>query len=131
MRGIRLLLAALLSAPSLAFAQAQEVPLTAPLSDQTMVLVAPTTGTTVTIAQTTGRELIAPSGSLLALTVTLPTCSSTYAGQILRVSSSQTITTVTMSALAGTLLDALTTILGGGAAEYTCYGPTSTWYRTG
>lgn len=131
MRAIRLLLAALLFAPSLAFAQAQEVPFTAPISDQTMVLVAPTTGTTVTIAQTTGRELIAPSGSLLALTINLPTCSATYAGQVLRFSTSQAVTTVTLAAVAGSLINALTTLVGGGFAEYTCYGPTSTWYRTG
>lgn len=126
---IRTLLAAFLFVPSLSAAQV--VPYSAPLADYTMQVAVPTTGTTVNIAQTTAREIIAPSGSLLALTINLPTCSSTYGGQIVRFSSTQAVTTVTMTSVAGTIVSTLTGIIGGGFAEYTCYGTTSTWYRTG
>ncbi len=99
--------------------------------DTSITLVSPTAGQTVTISQTTGTEIIAPAGLLLALTISLPTCSPTYNGQFVRFSTTQAITNLTLNASGGSVVNPLTSLLLGGFGIYTCYGATSTWYRVG
>lgn len=90
--------------------------------------VTPTTGSTVSV-NTNGRVIlfINPAGTLLALTVALP--SSPTDQDSVKVFSSQAITTLTMSN--GTIVGPLTTMAIGTFAEYTYFSDTSSWARTG
>jgi len=91
----------------------------------------PTTGQTVTIANQDDdiRLVVNPAGSLLALTIAMP--SAPKDGQMVVICCSQIITTLTMTT-AGTILGALTTL-----ASVNLYGSwvydlgTTTWYRAG
>jgi hypothetical protein len=87
--------------------------------------VAPTTGSTVTV-NSNGFVvlLINPAGSLLALTIALP--SSPTTGDRVEISSTQAITTVTMSG--GTISGALTTLAASGKATYVYGGSAATWF---
>lgn len=88
----------------------------------------PTTGQTVTV-NSNGRVIlfINPAGTLLALTVALPSSPSDQ--DSVRVFSSQAITTLTMSN--GTIIGPLTTMSIATFAEYTYFSDTSSWARTG
>lgn len=88
----------------------------------------PATGDTISVG-TTGfiRLLINPAGSLLALTVSLP--STPTDGDILQMSSSQIVTGLTMSN--GTIIGALTTLAVATFAQYTYSGTASKWFRSG
>ncbi len=66
--------------------------------------VVPTTGTTVTLAATTGALLMNPAGTLTALGIVLPAASAMIDGQQIAISSSQTITTLTMAGGTGTTI---------------------------
>ncbi len=90
---------------------------------------APTTGQTVTLSSGTGNAIIAPAGTLAALTIVLPGCTSGYDGSIARFSSSQLITSLTVSATSGSVADGSTTLALGGGNGYICRGSTTTWYR--
>ena len=89
----------------------------------------PTTGATVTLATGTETALIVPAGTLAALTVTLPGCTSGYNGSIARFSSTQIITALTVNATSGTVADAPTTLALGAGHGYLCRGSTTTWYQ--
>ena len=89
----------------------------------------PTTGNTITLASGTETAIINPSGTLAALTVTLPACTAAYDGSIARFSSSQIITTLTVSATSGSVADAPASLAVGGGAGYLCRGAGTTWYR--
>lgn len=88
----------------------------------------PTTGQTVTIGSTgSTRLIINPAGSLVALTIALP--STPTDGDIVQMGSSQAITTVTMSN--GTTIGPLTTMAIGGFATYIYNATTTSWFRIG
>lgn len=90
--------------------------------------VAPTTGSTVTVNSTGCIKLfINPAGTLVALTVALP--SSPQDLDAVTLSSTQAITTLTMSN--GTISGALTTMAIATFATYTYSSTTSQWWRTG
>lgn len=89
----------------------------------------PTTGTTVTIANADLdiRVLLNPAGTLLALTVGMPTAPKD--GQKVDVCCSQIITGLTLTS-GGTILGAITTLAAvNGFASYIYDLPTTTWYR--
>ena len=87
--------------------------------------VTPTTGTSVTILPATDALLLDPAGTLLALTVVLPTG---IDGKKVKIGSSQAITTLTMT---GTIVGTLTTMSLGGFAEFIYSASASKWFRTG
>ena len=89
----------------------------------------PTTGQTVVIAQTQDVAIIDPAGSLATLTVQLPTASATYDGQIVSFSSTQAVAALTVTATAGTVVGAPTSLSAGQGVSYICVGSTATWYR--
>lgn len=88
----------------------------------------PTTGQTVTIANADVdiSLIIEPAGTLLALTVSMP--STPYDGQKVSLMSTQILTGLTLSG--GTLVGALTTIAAvNGFASYVYSSSQSKWYR--
>lgn len=88
--------------------------------------VTPTTGSTVTVNSTGFIKLkINPAGTLLALTIALP--GSPTDGDVVNVSSTQAITTLTMSG--GTIVGPLTTMAIGSFAEYEYVSDSSSWFR--
>jgi hypothetical protein len=89
----------------------------------------PTTGGTVTLASGTQTAIIDPAGTLAALTVTLPGCTSGYDGSIARFSTSQVITALTVNATSGTVVGGPTTLGLGSGSGYLCRGSSTTWYR--
>lgn len=96
-----------------------------PVTTQT---VTPTTGTTVSINM--ARKLsffINPAGSLLALTVNMP--SSPQDGDEVNISTSQVITGVTMAN--GSIINALTSLVLGGFATYVYSTTVGSWMRVG
>lgn len=95
--------------------------------DQTVSLVAPTTGGAVSLPP--GTTIINPVSALLGLGITLPSCSAAVNGEIVRFVTTKAVTAVTLSALAGTVVGTLTTLLGGGSGGFVCYGAGPTWYR--
>lgn len=96
--------------------------------DQTFSQTVPTTGQTVTIADTSDEALIKPAGTLAALTIVLPTCSALYNGKMARFSSSQIITTLTTNATAGTVGTSFASLVAGIGHGYRCRGTDTTWY---
>lgn len=100
------------------------------------VYVAPTTGDTIAIANTTRRLIIHGSGTFSALTLTTPVSTTLLDGQLLSVCGDQIVTTLTVTAGSGTTVsDAPTAMLvpvATGAAS--CFGwiydqPLTTWFR--
>lgn len=89
---------------------------------------APMTGATVTMTAGTETAVIAPAGTLAALTVALPACTSGYDGSIARYSSTQTITALTVNATSGTVSNAPTTLAAGAGHADLCRGSNTTWY---
>ena len=98
--------------------------------DNAIVKVIPTSGTTVTVAQTTHTELLAPAGPLAALTLAFPACNSTYAGQEFRVSSTYAITTLTISiSTGGNAGDWPASLTSGQGFAAICNPSDNGWYR--
>ena len=89
----------------------------------------PTTGQTVTVAAVEAdvRVIINPAGTLLALTVTMPTAP--FTGQKVELCSTQAVTTLTMTA-AGTIVGGLTSFAVNSFGTWTYYSPNTAWYRT-
>lgn len=88
----------------------------------------PTTGTTITVNVSGNVSLlIDPAGALLALTLTLN--GSPSDGDTFTISSSQAVTTLTMSG--GTIIGALTTLAIATFAEYMYSATGSKWFRIG
>ncbi|VWD09242.1 gp48 [Burkholderia lata] len=88
----------------------------------------PSSGATVTIASGTQTALIDPAATLAALTITLPSCSSSYDGSIARFSSTQAITALTLGAASGTVAAPATALAAGAGHGYLCRGANTTWY---
>lgn len=70
-----------------------------------IVTASPTTGTTVTLPDQTQdmTAYITPAGTLVALTIALPSDAVTVVGQIIRVFITQAITTLTLASIAPAL----------------------------
>lgn len=88
----------------------------------------PTTGNTVSM--NTGGYLtlmLNPAGTLVALTVTLP--SSPSDGDKVTLASTQAVTTLTMNG--GTIIGPLTTMAIGTFASYMYSATASSWFRIG
>ena len=98
-------------------------------ADQSKVVVTPTTGFTQTIANNCTTLLLTPSGMLASGTIVMP--AAPVDGQIARVLSSQTITSLSVSPSSGqSIVDAPPTI-GSSAPFSMIYDLASTtWYRT-
>lgn len=86
----------------------------------------PTTGTTVTVAESTTVLTINPAGALLALTVAFPTG---YDGRTVSFNCTQAVTTLTLSG--GTFIGAPTTLGAGGFASFVYSSGDSKWHRQG
>lgn len=89
----------------------------------------PITGFSYTIANSTNILVLEPAGILATGTVTMPL--SPVDKQVVRLTSTQTITGLTMAATGQTLKGALTTIAGDGFASWVYKVSTTTWYRIG
>jgi hypothetical protein len=91
---------------------------------------APTTGSTVTFAATQRLAIIAPAGTLAALTVQLPACASTNDGDERSFLTTQALTAMTISAAAGSIGNgAATSAVAGSGHAYHCLGSATTWYQ--
>jgi hypothetical protein len=71
--------------------------------------------------------ILTPAGTLAALTLNLPSCSAGVDGQENYVKTSQTITALTVTATAGTVLGAPTTLLPGTLYMFHCTGSVPSW----
>lgn len=90
----------------------------------------PLTGFTITVSNTTGTLVLDPAGTLASGTITMPT--SPTDKQIVRISSTQTITALTVSANTGqTIKGAVTTLAANGFASWIYRSTNTTWYRIG
>lgn len=67
---------------------------------------APTTGASITVLGPTSTLLLEPAGTIATLTVTLPALANLKQGQILRISSTATVTALTLTAGSGTTIAA-------------------------
>jgi hypothetical protein len=88
----------------------------------------PATGGTVTVADTSDYAIVDPSGTLATLTLTLPTCSSAYDGKLVGATFTQAITSLTVSATAGTVTGAPSSASANTSLKWVCRGSNSTYY---
>ncbi len=90
----------------------------------------PATGATVTIPDTADTGIITPSAGISTLTLNLPTCSSAYNGKHARFTISQTVTTLTVGATAGSVNSKPTAETTANVGhEWVCSGSNTTWYQ--
>lgn len=90
----------------------------------------PTTGQTVTVATGDTWLIVTPAGTLAALTITLPTDRTD--GEIVRVSCSQIITSLTVGGAGTTVNGAPTTLAAANGFFEMAYTSTlNAWYRVG
>lgn len=100
------------------------------LATEVSEYLAPSTGFSKTISNGTNVLILNPSGTLASGTVVMPP--SPIANQIVRISSSQTITALTHNANSGQAIKgALTTISSNGFGSWIYRSTDSTWYRIG
>lgn len=94
---------------------------------------APLTGASITVLGTTGTLLLEPAGTIATLTVTLPALANLQQGQILRISSTQTVTALTLTAGSGTTIAAQTptaiTVSATASYGYKLIFYGTKWYR--
>lgn len=64
----------------------------------------PLTATSVTVANTTGKLVLDPAGTIATLTVTLPAAIALIDGQTFEIGSSQTVTALTLTGGSGTTI---------------------------
>jgi hypothetical protein len=108
-----------------------------------LVVSTPTTGTTITVDAVTRQLIVAPTTTIAALGVTLPSAASTmYNGQRIGVCGTQIVTAVTMTAGTGNTFGSTVTsqamlvpvVTGGASCMEWIYSKTSDaagiWYRT-
>lgn len=97
-------------------------------ADQSYSLQVPTTGFSITIANNISTLLLNPAGTLATGTITMP--ATPIDGQIVQVSSSQIVSSLTVSANSGqTILGAPTSIAPTGGFRYIYNLSGTTWYR--
>jgi hypothetical protein len=88
-----------------------------------------TTGFSYTFAAGTQTLVANPAGTLATGTITMP--ASPVDGMVIRFSSSQAITALTVAANTGqSIVSAVTTLAAGGGAAYIYRLANTTWYRT-
>ena len=100
-----------------------------PVINNQSTYAAPTTGQTVAVPSFGGSEynvFLEPAGLLAALTLTFST-TNLIDGQIINISCSQIVTTLTMTG--GTILGALTTIAANGVARFGYSATGNKWFR--
>lgn len=91
-------------------------------------LIVPITGFTHTISDSTNILVLKPTGTLATGTITMP--ASPVDNQVVRIASTQVITSLTMNANTGqTLKGGLTTIGVNGFGSWVYKTSTTTWYR--
>lgn len=99
-----------------------------PTSDQSKSVQVPTTGFTITGANTSKTLILNPAGTLATGTITMP--AGPIDGQEFRFSSTQTVTALTVSPNAAqTLSNAPTTIAPGQGYGYIYHLATTNWFR--
>lgn len=87
----------------------------------------PTTGFSITILDGTELLVLNPSGTLSTGTVTMPP--RPYDGYLIRISSTQIVTTLTLSGNSGqTVVDPITTIAVGGRTAYKYESASAKWW---
>lgn len=99
-----------------------------------MQYAAPLTGTTVAVAAGTTNMVLDPAGTIATLTLTLPAASLLQDGQILRISSSQTVTALTVTPGSGTTVSNTPTAItisatGPYGYEFVYRAANTKWYR--
>lgn len=87
----------------------------------------PETGATVVMRADTQALLLKPAGTLLTLTITVPT--TPIDGQEISISSTQALTTLTVNG--GTMEQSLTSLAANGFFGFIYNVTTSTWFRIG
>jgi hypothetical protein len=90
----------------------------------------PTTGFSITIANTVNSLILNPAGTLATGTVTMP--ATPQDGQTVTIASTQIVTALTVSANTGqTLSGTITTIAANGFATWQYVLADTNWYRVG
>lgn len=110
-------------------AGAQSLPLATLAANQVAVTIAtPTTGQTVTVASGRNQRLIVnPAGTIAALTLNM--AASPVDGDLVQITSTQIVTTLTMGG--GTLVGALAAFVVGGFATFAYNASIGKWLRVG
>jgi hypothetical protein len=115
--------------PSLAIKATGQVVLLGAQADQSKVVQTPTTGFSITIGNATTTTLLTPSATLASGTITMP--ATPVDGQIARVLSSQTVTSLTVSPNSGQSISGAPSTIGPTTPFAMIYDLASaTWYRT-
>ena len=92
-------------------------------------LITPSVGFLITVANNIGSLILNPTGTLSSGTITFP--SAPVDGQILRISSTQIISSLTLSPASGQAIsNAVTTLAAGGAVAYQYAKSALTWFPT-
>ncbi|HWD29282.1 MAG TPA: DUF2793 domain-containing protein [Rhizomicrobium sp.] len=90
----------------------------------------PATGFAIAVSNTAGRLILDPAGTLASGTITLPAAPKD--GQLLRLSTTQGITALTLAPATGqSVVGAPATLGANTSAEFTYRAANTTWYRTG
>ena len=92
---------------------------------------APLTGASITLGDGVGRLLLNPAGTIAAATVLLPSAANLYDGQVLIIASSQTVTTLTITAGSGTTIaaTAAATVSADVPIEWIYSAASATWFQ--
>lgn len=99
------------------------------IADQSYSLQVPTTGFSITIVDGVVRQILNPAGTLLAGTIVMP--SAPIDGQIVKVSTTQTITSLTVSGNSGqSVIATPTTLVAGGSFSMIYVLIATTWFPT-
>jgi hypothetical protein len=96
------------------------------IADISKIILTPTTGSTITLATTHFRTILNPTGSLLALTINMP--ATPVDGQVQRITTTQAITTLTVSGNGNSIIGAPTSLIIGQSFSMIYDVPTTTWY---
>lgn len=98
--------------------------------DNSYFSTAPSSGGTVTIGTGTQTALILPAGALASLTITLPACggSGEADGSLVRYTTSQAVTSLTLNATSSSVSNAQTSLIAGQGHGYLCRAFNTTWY---
>ena len=94
--------------------------------DKSKLILTPTTGTTITLVTINRRTLLNPSGTLLTLTINMPP--SPVDGQLQKVTTTQAVTTLTVSGNGNSIIGAPTSLIVGQSFEMIYNIGDTTWY---
>lgn len=110
--------------------QPQTVLIPAVMTGSVAIDAAPLTGASITVPQGVSQLLLDPAGTIATLTIVLPPASQLVDGQEFKASSTQTITTLTVTAGSGTsIVSTAVTTLGAttAALDLTYHAATKKW----